>query len=101
MRPAVFDCDVLTFDEAAFLETLAECRHKVRNVLGRQNMDEADDRHRRLLCPRRERPRHRRAGKRDELAPLQLTELHPLSPTMERQHSGLTSISQGSLQCGI
>jgi hypothetical protein len=32
-----------------------------------------------LLCPRRERPRSRRAAEeRDELAALQLIEMHPL-----------------------
>jgi hypothetical protein len=35
MRPAVFDRDVLTLDEAGFLETLKECGQEVRNVLGR------------------------------------------------------------------
>jgi hypothetical protein len=55
-------------------------------------VDEANDRHHRLLRPRRQRPRRCSAEKRDELAALQLTELHPLPPTMERQDSGLASI---------
>ena len=67
MGPAVFDCDVLAFDEAALLETLTERRHKVRNVLGRQNVDEANDRHCRLLRPRRERPRCRAAEYVDKI----------------------------------
>src|SRR5262245_54406846 len=33
MRPAVFDHDVLAFNEAFFRETLVECGHKVRNTL--------------------------------------------------------------------
>jgi len=39
-----------------------------------------------LLCARSQRPRRCRAAeKRDELAPFQLTKLHPLPQTMERQ----------------
>jgi hypothetical protein len=40
-------------------------------------VDEADDRHRRLLRPRRERPGSRSAAEqRDELTPFHLIELH-------------------------
>jgi hypothetical protein len=37
----------------------------------------------------------------DELATLQLTQLRPLPPTMERQDSRLASIKSGLLRCGI
>src|SRR5262249_4889392 len=49
-------------------EAFTKCSPKARGFLGRPTVDEANHRHRRLLRPRRERPRGRRAEKRDELA---------------------------------
>jgi hypothetical protein len=40
-----------------------------------------------LLRPRRQRPRRRRADQRDELAPLELIELHPLPLAREFRNS--------------
>ena len=54
-----------------------------------------------LLRPRRERPHSRAAEQRDEGASLQLTKLHPLPPSVERQDSGLASIKSGLPRCGI
>jgi hypothetical protein len=55
-----------------------------------------------LLRARCERPCYCRAAQqRQELATLQLNELHPLPPTIERQDSGLASIKSGLLRCGI
>src|SRR5262249_4015823 len=48
-----------------------------------------------LLGLRNERPRGRDADKRDELAALQLTELHRLPRTIKRQDSGWASIKSG------
>ena len=65
-----------------------------------QTAQETSHRHRRLRA-RGERPCHRSTEKHDEIAPLYLTELHPLPPTMERQNSGLANIKSGLLRCGI
>jgi hypothetical protein len=49
-----------------------------------------------LLCASHEWPTSRSAAEqRNELAALQLTELHPLPQTRERQDSGLASIKSG------
>src|SRR5215468_4272366 len=69
LGPAVFDCDVLALDQAAVLEALTKCAEQMRVGGGRCAVEEADDRHRRLLRARRERPRRRAAEKHDELAP--------------------------------
>ena len=75
-RPAVFDRDVLALDEACFLQALAERDHEVRGVSERGVPEETNNRHRRLLRARRERPRSRRAAEqRDELAPLSFDHL--------------------------
>ena len=66
----VLDRHVLALDVAGFVEALAERSGIARGGLGRPGVDEADDRHRRLLRARRERPRRRAAEQRDELAPL-------------------------------
>src|SRR6516225_9257211 len=67
----VLDHHVLALDVAGFVEAFAE--RSVRGVLGRPVADEADDRHRWLLCTHRERPRRCRAAeKRDERAALHL-----------------------------
>src|SRR5262249_41200808 len=60
--------DVLTFDVAGFVEALMERGHVALRGLGRSGIDEAHDRHRRLLRARRERPRRRAAEERDERA---------------------------------
>ena len=71
LRPAVFDRDVLALDIAGVFEALAKCAQTLRKRVGRRGVEEPDHRHRRLLRPRRERPRCRRAAEqRDELAPL-------------------------------
>ena len=61
LRPAVFDRDVLTFDEACLLQALAERGHEVRRVGGRSAAEKPDHRHRRLLRAYRDRPRCRTA----------------------------------------
>ena len=77
--PAVFDGDVLALDVAGFFQALSECGRDVRIRIRRASMHEPDNRHRRLLCVRRERPcRHRAAEQRDEGTSVRLVELHPL-----------------------
>jgi hypothetical protein len=57
-------------------------------LLSRSTVKKPDHRHRRLLRARRKRPRGRRAaGKRDELAPFQLIELHSI-PASQRRIAG-------------
>src|SRR5262249_3452786 len=67
-RRAKFDRNVLAFDIAALLQTLAECGHQASGVAERRGAEKPNHRHRRLLRPRRERPRRRAAEQRDELA---------------------------------
>jgi hypothetical protein len=70
----------LALEVAGFVETLTERGGTAR--IKRPAADESNDRHRRLLRARRERPHRRRtAEQRNELAPFQLTKLHPLSLT--------------------
>ena len=69
LRPAVFDRYVLALDIAGLLQALAKSAQTVRACVRRCGVKEPDHRHRRLLRPRRERPRRRRAAEqRDELA---------------------------------
>src|SRR5262245_14530960 len=69
VQPMVLDRHILTPDEAGFVEALIERRGTAR--INRQAADESDNRHRRLLRTRSQRPRHRRAAEeRDEPASL-------------------------------
>jgi hypothetical protein len=68
-RRTVFDQDVLALDEACFLEALAEGCHEVRGVSERGVPQETNNRHRRLLRARRERPRHHAAERGQEFPP--------------------------------
>src|SRR5262249_40251525 len=61
---------VLALDVAVIPEALAKCAQTVRHSVRRSDVKEPDDRHRRLLRARRQRPRDgRTTAKRDELAP--------------------------------
>src|SRR5262249_49086074 len=62
----VLNRDVLALDEACFLEALAERSHAL--VRNRSTAEKPDDRHRRLLRVRRERPHRHAAEQCDELA---------------------------------
>src|SRR5262249_42139671 len=60
---------VLALDMARFGEPPVEGIHELRNQSGRLRIEHPNNRHRRLLRARRERPRrHRAAKERDELA---------------------------------
>src|SRR6516164_1225029 len=61
LRPAVFDRDVLAFDVAGFLQTLAERANEVRIRSGRSAMKITDHWNNRSLRARRQRPRRRAA----------------------------------------
>src|SRR5262249_14600302 len=68
--PAVLDRDVLALDISGVFKSLAESAQPVRKPIKRLAIEEPDHRHRRLLRPRRERPRRRATEQRDEIAPL-------------------------------
>ena len=73
LRPAVFDRYILALNEACFLQTLAQRDHEVRGVSERGAPQETNNRHGRLLRPRRDRPRRRNAAQeRNELSPSQV-----------------------------
>src|SRR5215475_15792314 len=67
MRPAILDRHILALDVPGFTNALPECGQI---ACRRRAEEESYHRHRRLLRPRRDRPRRRTAEKRDELAPL-------------------------------
>src|SRR5262245_24063696 len=58
----VLDHHVLALDGAGFVEAFAECSDLAHGGLGRPGADEADDRQRRRLPERRQRPRRRCAA---------------------------------------
>jgi len=67
--PAIFDRHVAAFDEAGLAQAFAECGDIGSPSGWCFTVEKPNDRHRRLLRARRERPRHRRAAEqRDELA---------------------------------
>src|SRR5262249_3545755 len=74
LGPAVFDPYITALYIAGFAEALAEGVCELRIFPGRSAVEEPDYGHRRLLRPRRERPRRRRAAdERDELAALHVS----------------------------
>src|SRR5262245_12111170 len=67
--PTLLDDDIAAFDEPFLTQPFGEFRHEVRKRRGARAAKKTDHRHRRLLRPRRDRPRRRRAAEqRDELA---------------------------------
>src|SRR5262249_3576774 len=69
LRPAILDLDILALDVPGFMNALPEGGRIACTIGGRpEAAEEAYHRHRRLLRPRRERPRHCAAEQRDELA---------------------------------
>src|SRR5437763_8296894 len=68
VQPVVFNHYVLALDVPGFVEGFAERSRIAPRVLGRPNVNKADDRHRRVLRARCERPSGSRAAEqRDEL----------------------------------
>src|SRR5215813_6039557 len=69
--PPIFDRHIPALVITGSTEAATECLHKVCCCAGRGGVHVANDGHSRLLRPRRERPRRRRAAKEgDELAPV-------------------------------
>jgi hypothetical protein len=98
LRPAILGRNIATLDPAEFAQSLHKGADPTAVERRRVRAQEPDGRQlRRLLRPRRKRPRrHRTAEQRDELAPV-LTELHAI-PHAERaphlQDIELAAISQ-------
>jgi hypothetical protein len=87
MQSAVLNTHVLALGIAGIGEALAECAQPVRECVGRRTAEKTDQRQRRLLRTRHQRPRHRRAAhERDELAP---------------PHRSITSSARASTEDGI
>jgi hypothetical protein len=61
---------ILAFDKRGLVQASVKRGHGLPGVTGRFALEESNRRHRRLLRPRRERPRRRTAKQGDELAPL-------------------------------
>ncbi len=84
-RPAKFDCDISTLGISGFAETLAEGSYTACEHGRRFGAKISDDRHRRLLRPRRGRPSGCRATEqRDEIAAFYLIELHSVPVSQGR-----------------
>jgi hypothetical protein len=96
LEPVVLDRHVLGFDVPGFVDAFAECGHITRGSIGRPVSNKPDHRNGSLLRMRRERPRRGAAEQRDELAPLQLIELHPLAQPTRGQHIALVRIKSGA-----
>src|SRR5262249_25955347 len=64
LGPAILDRDVAALDEAYFGKTPVEPSHGVCPFSRRHAVKYSDDRHSRLLCARRQRPRRRAAEQR-------------------------------------
>src|SRR5262245_13465586 len=90
---AMFDCDIAAFDIAGFLQALSDSTEPSVILVGAT--EQADQRHRRLLRPRRYRPRSRAAEQREALPSLQLIELNAAVPSRAGLHDiELARISQ-------
>src|SRR4029077_3360742 len=69
LRPAILDRHILALDVAGFTKALAEIACTIDRRRSCRAAEESYYRHRRLLRTRSQRPSHRAAEKRDELAP--------------------------------
>src|SRR5262245_59587728 len=89
-RPTVRDQNIVAFDIAGFIEAFSKCGQPMGLCASRRAAEKSNHRHCRLLRPRRERPRGRRAAEqRDEVAPLH-------SITSSARASSLSGISMPS-----
>ena len=87
VRPAIFDRHVPALDMTGLASGPGGTRATERVSIRRRGAEKPDHRHRRLLRPRRERPRRRRAAEqRDELAPL-----HSITSSARASRVGGTS----------
>src|SRR5262249_62245571 len=70
LQPVILDQDVSALDISRFAQRGTKCCNTAGKGTGCPTMNKSDNRHRRLLRARRERPRRRAAEQRDELAAL-------------------------------
>src|SRR5262249_39698211 len=70
VSPAILDCYVLALDIAGILQALAKCAQTLGSPVRRRGVEEPNNRHRRLLRARRDRPCRRAGKQRYELAVL-------------------------------
>jgi len=80
LQPVVLDRHVLAFDDAGFVEAIAESDHVARGGFGRTAAKESDHRQRRLLRIRAERPRNRRAADNGNELPSADVDCHVTPP---------------------
>ena len=73
LRPAVFDCDILSLDIARFAQSLVEGGHNRSKRVGRGTAEVTDDRHR-LLCAYGQWPTGSYAAEQAE----EIAALHPI-----------------------
>jgi hypothetical protein len=69
LGPAKFDRDILSLDEADFIQASAKPGHETLISIRRRRTEKSDHRHRRLLCVRTQRPCSRTAEQGEEIAP--------------------------------
>jgi hypothetical protein len=79
--PAKFYPHILTINISSFAQALTQSCKEWSKCPGRRTVQKPDHR-RGLLRARRERPRRRAADQGNEIAPIQVTELHP-QPTSQ------------------
>src|SRR5262249_41828604 len=87
LRPAVLNRNIVVFEMASFAQPLAKSDKGITPRLDRNAVENPDHRHRRLLRPRRQRPRRRAAEQRDELA----TPDHSITSSARASNVGGTS----------
>src|SRR5262249_7165582 len=85
LRPAVLDRDVSILEKTCLVEAPSKCGYELLAVIERSAAQNSNHRHRRLLRPRRERPRCRTAEQRYELAPFHCP-MPPVLPTERIAH---------------
>jgi len=66
VRPTVFDRNILTLDISSLVQTTSESSDVLRRLAKRPGTEKPDDRHRRLLRARGDRPSRYRAGQNAE-----------------------------------
>ena len=92
-QPVVLDRHVLALDVAGFAKPLRNAAAYAAVRIGRPAVEEPDHRHRRLLRPRRQRPRRRRAAEEgDELAASHRCSYHSITSSVMASSDGGTSM---------